>query len=308
MLLVIGSEALSAFFPNFRTPKDIDVVGSYDEVVSYYGKQPIMYPINAGKKFILKNPDTKLIVEAELTWQGSTAEQLYNLAVIDPKSGIDRFNRGTFIYPSLNLLYTLKMSHRYLKNSPHFIKTMRDIQLMRTKGAVIPPEFRDFYKARRDETYWYKHPSLKQNKENFFKDDGIKYVWDHDDIHKAVMFFNKPAYEFYKEDNEEVLCSKEKFFAVYENVRLHGGLEEAYTLALERHQIPNDYKPNPKISFDIALMKVCTSITSGFFRQYCWEHYDKIQELYHLEGINTYVNRFKQAVSEGRVKPFTKRY
>lgn len=35
----------------------------------------------------------------------------------------------------LVLLYTLKMSHEYLKDSPHFLKTMKDIQTMRKYNA-----------------------------------------------------------------------------------------------------------------------------------------------------------------------------
>jgi hypothetical protein len=301
MLILIGSTALEYRLKGLpRKPKDVDVIGSYDEVIRIYGKQPIMYPINKGKKFILRDPENDFIVEAELTWEGSTAHKLFYLISQDPDSDVV----GQLIIPSLNVLYMLKMSHRYLRNSPHFLKTMRDIQLMRKKGAVIQLEYKEFYKDRMAETYWYKHPKLSVNKNDFFKDDGIQYKWDHDDIHQAVKHLARPAYEYYKTDNEEVLCDKKKFFDALEYVRIFGGLEETYTLALERHQIPNDFKPPPKLSFDIALMKVCTSITSGWFREWCWENFDIINQYYNPD----YVNWFKTALAEGKVKPFTKRY
>ena len=180
---------------------------------------------------------------------------------------------------------------------------------MRVLGASMSdldtfPGYREWYKAREKETYWYKHPKLSVGKDDFFKDDGIVYQYDHDSIHRSIMHLDKPAYEYYKPEDSEVLCSKELFFDSSNEVRLHGGLEEAYTLALERHQIPKGFKPPARVSFDIALMKVCTSITSGWFREWCWEHYDLISSNYD----STYVDKFKTALAEGKVKPFTKRY
>lgn len=87
-----------------------------------------------------------------------------------------------------------------------------------------------------------------------------------------------------------MMTSKDKFFSCHPNVQLYGVLEEAYVLALERHQIPNNFKPDPKASFDIALEKICTSITSGWFREFAWENYYKVQELY----SPNYVTKFKQ--------------
>ena len=69
-------------------------------------------------------------------------------------------------------------------------------------------------------------------------------------------------------------------------------------LALERHQIPNDFRPHPKKSFDMALMKVCTSITSGWFREWAWENYDQVQGLFNP----AYVDWFKAGVEDGTVK------
>ncbi len=80
--------------------------------------------------------------------------------------------------------------------------------------------------------------------------------------------------------------------------RLYGVLEEAYVLALERSQIPFAGKVTPRQSFDIAIEKVCTSITSGWFREFAWENYDKVVELYR----DDYVEKFKAGVDKGIVK------
>ena len=100
-----------------------------------------------------------------------------------------------------------------------------------------------------------------------------------------------PAYEYFKEDKSEVFCDKDLFFRLDEQTQLYAILEESYVLALERSQIPFKDKVDPKKSFDISLMKICTSITSGWFREFAWENYHKIQSLYD----KTYVQRFWQA-------------
>ena len=52
-------------------------------------------------------------------------------------------------------------------------------------------------------------------------------------------------------------------------------------------------------------MKVCTSITSGWFRQYAYEAYDRVVALDKRQS-KTYVQKFKEALEKGLVKPYTK--
>ncbi len=85
-----------------------------------------------------------------------------------------------------------------------------------------------------------------------------------------------------------------------EAVRLAGVLEESYVLALERSQVPFKGKLAPKTSFMIALEKVCTSITSGWFREYAWENYNKVLALYDPN----YVKKFWEAVDNEVVKQY----
>ena len=70
-------------------------------------------------------------------------------------------------------------------------------------------------------------------------------------------------------------------------------------------QIPFDFEPDPRYSFELALSKVCTSITSGYFREFCWENYDKIVELYEVYGGDKYVDKVKLEIDNGTIKSFT---
>jgi hypothetical protein len=303
-LALIGSQAfLHRFGTLDRRPRDIDIVGTYDDVMAYAstcGEIIECYPIEAGKKFIIRA--TNELIEAEIAWEGSSAERLLCFIQDDPETwyryGPPPSNPAeTLMVASLDVLYMLKMSHRYLKDSPHFLKTMRDIQRMRLLGAKISDEA--FLKDREKATYTYEHPKLNTTKDNFFKGDGVGYQFDHDTIHIAVAHLDKPAYKYYQPEDSQVNVGKKLFFEQPENIRLLGVLEEAYVLAIERSQLPHPGTP-PKKSFDIALKKVCTSITSGWFREYSWEHYDAVQALY----SDDYVKRFQTAVENGIVRPY----
>lgn len=198
----------------------------------------------------------------------------------------------------LNLLYSLKWSHRFLKNSPHFLKTMTTIKnLQRIDGIDIWDT--DWVERRMKETYDYAHPNLNVGKGEFFNSN-FNYVYDHDSIHEAVKVLDKPAYTYYMDGNAEVNCSKETFFALPRAIRLLGVLEEAYVLAIERSQVPNDFSVDPRKSFNIALEKVCTSITSGWFRQFAWDNYELVQQMYD----SIYVDKFKLALQKGTIKPY----
>ncbi|ADG59974.1 hypothetical protein Acj9p074 [Acinetobacter phage Acj9] len=197
----------------------------------------------------------------------------------------------------LDVLYTLKMSHRFLKDSPHFAKTVMAIHNLRRCKAKIWDE--KWLKRREAETYDYSHPKLSVSKQEFFTSN-FDYVYDHDSIHEAVKLLDRPAYTFYMAGDAEVNCSKEAFFAQERTVQLLGVLEETYVLALERSQIPTNFSVDPRVSFMIALEKVCTSITSGWFREFAWENYFIVARMYD----SAYVDKFKHALAKGQIKPF----
>lgn len=299
-MLLIGSRALVSYGFE-RKPKDWDYIATqteydnfseinkekivlvtpkkYGYVVYMQGSDPIEIEI------VEKRPSTQVLMDNWETWFP--------------------YYSGRGFMASLGLLYALKMSHRFLKNSPHFLKTMRDIKEIEAKGwhecNGIPSHLKDWFKMREKETYDYSHPSLNKKKKDFFVDDF--YVYDHDSIHAVVALNELPAFNYFKEDTAEVKCSKEKFFnECSEDVRLAAVYEESAVLALERHQIPNDFRPSPEKSFLISLEKVCTGITSGWFREYAWRNYHKVIDLYHKQGKDKYVTLFKQAIDNG-LKP-----
>jgi hypothetical protein len=307
MLGIIGSRAMNHWVSkeHQREPNDFDIIGTYDEIEAFinhikrFEKVKAQYPTDAGKKIFIKTD--KRIIEAEVAWDKSNGAWLHELINRDGVAvNIDGFDM--MVCPFL-LLYTLKMSHRYLKDSPHFLKTMRDIQMARTYGATIPECYEEFYKERQRIQYAYKLPKLNQKKDTFFSGDGIDYEYDHDSLHEALKFMDNPAYTYYADG--EVWSSKEKFHACSEDVKLFGVLEESLVLACERSQLAFNPAPDARWSFEYALFKVCTSITSGFFREYAWENYDAVVALYEKIGTN-YAERAKAGIESGIVKRLKK--
>ena len=226
-------------------------------------------------------------LEIEITKDGNSTELL--LDIFKDKQYID-----------LETLCTLKMSHRFLKDSPHFHKTMKDIHTLRKAGIkAVPKHLKEFYDLRRKETYWYKHPKLNTTKDSFFDEADVHYIYDHDSIHRAVAKGPTPAYELYKPEDEEVMCSKELFNSLPYEIRLNGVYEEACVLALERSIIP--FKTQKDIAFEKALEKVCTSITSGWFRNFAWENYDAVKNI-----ERTFLDDFNRAMDRGEILDFKK--
>jgi hypothetical protein len=301
-MILIGSVAASFCMPaDLRETIDTDLVGTYDECCAYIKKQKAYikayYPINSGKSYAIKF-NTGVIEEIEIAWENSRAAKFLEFMETQPRLawGMEQPSIGI---PELDVLYLLKMSHRYLKDSPHFLKTMKDIHTMRKHGAKIRPEHQAFYEERMRDTYVYAHPKLNVDKSAFFDNEatGVFQKYDHDSIHEAVKHYPQPAYNYFKKSDEDVLCSKDMFYNLPEEMKLCAVLEEAYVLALERSLIPFPSGKTPKEAFDMALMKVCTSITSGWFREYAWENYHKVQEFYN----ENYVQKFEDGVRSGVV-------
>lgn len=302
MKAIIGSVALQYYVGAKelgRKPGDVDYVATFDAMQEIHRSRQLVscYPMSADKYFA-KTVEGD-IIETEIAWPNSNSEKLLKLIENDPKTIFDHSG----MIPSIDVLYMLKMSHRYLKNSPHFLKTMGDIHMLRELGAVIRPEHQEFYEERQAIQYNYKHPNLNQNKKSFFTDD-VPYTYDHDSIHEAIKVLERPAYSYFLADNSEVKVDKNKWDNLDRYIQLLAVYEESCVLALERSLIPYPDGKTTKEAFDMALMKVCTSITSGWFREFAWESYDEVQGVYYMLGDGLYQHKFYAALDRGEVKPF----
>lgn len=278
--------------------KDIDIIMYYNELVNFYSqfdkRQIEDFSLIPFKYCHFKINDFHYEIHLVQKNEKST-----NADILQYCENVDHLMKNA----PINVLYCLKMSHRFKKDSVHFHKTMADIKILRKMGANLDdPVLYDIFKRREIETYNYSHPVLDTTKSEFFDKSTVGYVYDHDSIHDCVKMQEKPAYMYYMKNGAQVMTDKDKFDNCPERIKLMGVYEESCVLALERSQIPNNFSIPPEVSFKIALEKVCTSITSGWFREYAWENYNKVMKIYSSVGKDDYIKRFKS--NSNLLKPF----
>lgn len=256
-MLVIGSVALSKYISGIR-PRDVDIL------------IPSISPMSGGV-FTTTLGDRTVPLEITKSAPGSTDDLLCTLySELAP----------------IEVLYWLKMSHRYKKDSPHFEKTRNDILLIRGRYPYVKDLKPGWFEQREKETYTAT-PKLNVSKEEFFDvgKTGVIQHYDHDWLHTVVARIvngtRVPTYTHYMKDGAAVACDRDKFKALPLFQRIDGVIEESMVLALERSLIPQWIQGigNPSATqhatYKKALQKVCSSITGGWFREFAWENYDK---------------------------------
>ena len=148
-----------------------------------------------------------------------------------------------------------------------------------------------------------KTPSLARKAEDFFDDNVSNKTFIHDQIHEVMAFGERPMFEkILKEPGVSVACSKEKFNDLKYLDRIRCVQEEAYVIALERAMIPMLFEKGPlsrpKDAYLWAVMRICTTLCSGWFREFALENYDDLVLFYNSD----YVDKFLNAVEDGRIK------
>lgn len=311
MLALIGSRALALRAPGLlkRNPLDFDFIATQEAYEDFVKKNndkirpEEIYPLNDGQKWIVKGEkiegQPQTILEFEIAEKRESAAEFLKVVAADERTISNSFG----MVPRLDLLFMLKKSHRYLKNSPHFAKNFNDYHAMKRVPGVSADAYADLLKLREKETYAeQKHPKLNVKKEAFFSNDQVEYVYDHDSIHISVCDreLGKPAYLFYAEPGEEVKSSKKLFFEASDHVKLRGVVEESAVLAIERSLVPYPDKKTPREAWMFAYSKVATSITSGWFREWAYENGPQVLKAFPAD----FFDRFKEGLASGIVKPF----
>lgn len=213
---------------------------------------------------------------------------------------------GDVACPSRQQLAQIKRAHLYYEKG--FDKHIRDYHALRMKDQPWDHDWvqRRYYQVR-DMKLDMKKISLKKDAKTFFDQsaDRIKPLYVHDDIHKAIANPKAPAYTLFQ--TEEVYCSQEMFEALPHSEQCRAVWEEAQTLAIERllapyHNQGNWFgmsrQPTPEQAFRWGLMRVCTTITSGWFRRFAVENWETVM----VNAPRDYWERFKKEVRAGNVQ------
>lgn len=124
------------------------------------------------------------------------------------------------------------------------------------------------------------NPNLKQTNKDFF-DDAVDKKFDHDWLHELYAYEKNPMYTKLKYSGNEssAWCEKDLWEGLTKLQKLQCVAEECYVIATERFIVPNDYKYGYRVAYHKALGKVCTTLTSGWFRDFAIDNYPRISAL-----------------------------
>lgn len=131
------------------------------------------------------------------------------------------------------------------------------------------------------------NPSLDQSNEDFF-DDAVEKKFDHDWIHELVAYYDEPLYTRLKTDTkrDKAWCEKDLWQLLSYDDKVKCVAEEAHVIACERFMIPSDWDFSPKRAYFRAVNKVCTTLTSGWFRDFAIDNFPQVIEKFDGNKFN----------------------
>lgn len=245
------------------------------------------------------------IIDPEVARPGTSAADYIalphdasRLVFEDSRIGIDVL--GQMNVASVQVLYSLKRSHRHKPTKWH--RHIRDYHALKVDVGPAGDAYPEITAKREAETAKRKHISLKRTVNEFFDDDVSNQVFVHDHIHEAVAHREWPMFHYIRVAEDRVTCDKAKWNALDLSGQIDCVLEEAYVIALERGIIPwlfqGKQPATAESAFQWAMMRICTTLTSGWFRDFATENYPAINARANM----LYPERFFAAVDRGEVK------
>ena len=120
-------------------------------------------------------------------------------------------------------------------------------------------------------------------------------MFDHGYIHELFAYEARPMFERLKHEGEEgsAWCAKDLWLGLSTTQKLQCVAEEVQVIATERFLLGD--KPKPvKLAYFLALNKVCTSLCSGWFRDFAIDHYPLIVDMFDKLRIEYVVANLKE--------------
>lgn len=318
-MIVIGSKALL-----FRLEitdevqkryyrSDYDVVMSWDEFVAWsqeYSTNIVsLVPTkeNKYKAVIMSDKGERKVYEIEIAFEGTSAQWLLdNFPFVTDGAVVKGFLNENMFAMNLEYLYLTKKSH--LIYPVHFEKNIEDYHLIKEMlGKDFEPNERmqEYLALRSQEAkdrYKQRTPKLNVTTEDFFSSKlNVPHYFVHDDIHEVMAHHDEPVYKKMQPDPTMAWCAKDMFFVLPYEMQVQAVQEEAYVIALERYIVPQ-FGENHINHFEMyknALKRICTTLCSGWFREFAIENYPEVIKRYNPN----FVGILRDAVQSGRIQP-----
>lgn len=187
--------------------------------------------------------------------------------------------------PSKEILFAIKASHitfpvNWYKNIEdyHFLKQnyFKNFDIKSDKNAF------KIYVKRKQETKQRVDTKINLNVKNeeFFNQYNINRLIDHDKLHEMVAVFGEPMHNKIRKDKDNAYCDESLWNQLAWVEQLSTVAEEAAVIALERVIIPRMHTGqhvDADNAYRWALMRICTTLTSGWFRDFAIEHWPQLK-------------------------------
>ncbi|EXX74096.1 hypothetical protein RhiirA5_409865 [Rhizophagus irregularis] len=216
---------------------------------------------------------------------------------IEDKTILPLLSNYLCIVAPLKILEALKTSHIYWPED--FYKNISDLHWLRilldyNKVSPIQPlcsPQRDelielMLKTRIKETEIIRgnpgaHINLNMSNEDFLENEDNLFVQTrvpHDDLHELVKYGDHPIYQGLKDDQSKAWIKKSLFEKLDYQTKINCVKEEAMAIALERYLIPM-ISNNQENSYKSALVRICTTLTKGWYRKFAIDNYPRLSNL-----------------------------
>jgi hypothetical protein len=254
--ILIGSRALAYWCPDFKLKDNADWDVISDEPIGgTEWHDPDLLNNHAFERYATKD---KVNHNGQILY----VMDMFGLAII----------KRSHLWRDLSFQKHITMYHKYLVWATQ-LWTDTDRQLL--KDRVLMTRI----------TYPQGNPNLMQSKDAFF-DDAVTKKYDHDHLHELVAYYDKPLYTRLLRDPALAWCEKSEWFKLHHEDKIKCIAEEAHVIAIERFMVPNSWKYPSKLAYIKAVDKVCTTLCSGWFRDYAIDHYPEVVQSFNQDKFN----------------------
>lgn len=280
-MILIGSRAAKFHLSHFRTPHDWDFIGTTYEVDQFLNNFSYIDTSNHEKKrrAIVTVNDRKINFEFDLIEHYPSSKIIYeNDNQFDSSSSLLGIS---YKVASLETLFLLKKSH--IAFPIHWRKSILDYLELKKYVPSFSSWAQQAYDLRFDEVTKRVHKNMKfdvTNSEFFQKSERfVKRFVEHDSLHYATCFYDKPLFLQAKEDLSMAELSPNKVWAMSESDIVKMIQEETFVLSLERFIIPalmerSHFDANQ--IFISTSMKMVNHYLPLFMRHFAADHYPDI--------------------------------
>ncbi len=304
-MIVVGSKALIYNFPELkREAKDTDIIAY---------KSDAQYLIEILKPTKIKEGKGILSLIGIRNKMGEYNTNNVEILIADESESLQKYieyessksnltgNWNKFLhYASPETLYSLKKSHIHFPI--YFSKHIWDYVFLNEyfNGIDSLSNITTIkYKETEDRLGKLKTPSLNKSVKEFFgQSEGfVKSYFIHDDMHKAVAHYDEPIYLKMQIDRNMAKCDKNLWNKFSYEMKCKCVLEEAYVIALERKVLPAIFGSgkwfSSSESLEWALMRICTNLCSGWFREFATNNYHNIIEFSNKKYVEGFLEKYQ---------------